>query len=277
MVAFCDSSMISKSSESRALVFSYRNIFSNALFRCPHYEFEDVISRVDSVDLLAPKFTPSGLWYKVAKKAAYRLPFAPNPGIKRTEAKKRYDLFFAICGQPSDLVTANAAFDWKGHCRVSVCLIDEFWAKEIDSCRNLLHLLDRFDVIALYYNQTVEPLSRRLRSRCVFIPPGVDTIRFNPYPNPPERVVDVYSIGRRSEATHQRLLRMASEDGRFYLHDSIAGGDAINSAQHRALFANVAKRSKYFLVNPGLIDRPDIRETRSRLGTAISKERLLAP
>lgn len=258
--------MISKSPEPRALVFSYRNIFSKAMFRCPHYEFEDVISQVDSSELLAPEFTPSGLRYNLAKRAAYRTPFSPNPGIERIEGKNRYDLFFAICGQPSDLVTANAAFDWRRSCRVSVCLIDEFWITEINACRNLLRLLDKFDVIALYYRQTVEPVSKRIRARCVFIPPGVDAIRFNPYPDPPKRVIDVYSIGRRSDATHQKLLRMAAEDGLFYLHDSIAGGDAIDSAQHRALFANVAKRSRYFIVHPGLIDRPDIRGDQIEIG-----------
>ncbi len=218
------------------------------------------------MDLLAPEFTPSGLRYSLAKRAAYLLPFAPNPGIKKIEGKRRYDVFLAICGQPSDLITANAAFDWKKSCRVSVCLIDEFWVKEINACRHLLHLLDKFDVVALYYRQSVEPISRRIKSRCIFIPPGVDAIRFSPYPSPPERVVDVYSIGRRSEATHQKLLRMAAEDGLFYVHDSIAGGEAIESAQHRALFANVAKRSRYFIVNPGLIDRPDIRGEQIEIG-----------
>ena len=210
--------MILGSSEPRVLVFSYRNIFRNALFRCPHYEFEDVISHVDSVELLAPEFTPSGLRYSLAKIAAYRLPFAPNPGIKRSEAKKRYDLFFAICGQPSDLITASAAFDWKRSCGVSVCLIDEFWAKEINACQHLLHLIDKFDVIALYYRQSVESVSREVKSRCIFIPPGVDAIRFSPYPNPPERVIDVYSIGRRSEATHQKLLKVAVENRSFYVN-----------------------------------------------------------
>jgi len=59
---------------------------------------------------------------------------------------------------------------------------------------------------------------------------------------------------------------MAAEDGLFYLHDSIAGNQAIDSAQHRALFANVAKRSRYFVVNPGLIDRPDIRSKQIEIG-----------
>jgi hypothetical protein len=52
---------------------------------------------------------------------------------------------------------------------------------------------------------------------------------------------------------------MVRESGLFYLHDSIAGDQAINSKEHRALLANVAKRSRYFIVNPGKIDQPETR------------------
>src|SRR5271166_4943839 len=52
---------------------------------------------------------------------------------------------------------------------------------------------------------------------------------------------------------------MVRETGLFYIHDSMDGNQAINSKEHRLLFANMAKRSRYFIVNPGLIDRPDKR------------------
>jgi hypothetical protein len=51
---------------------------------------------------------------------------------------------------------------------------------------------------------------------------------------------------------------MAQESGLFYLHDSISGSQAISSKEHRALFTNVAKRSRYFIVNPGKIDEPSL-------------------
>jgi hypothetical protein len=59
---------------------------------------------------------------------------------------------------------------------------------------------------------------------------------------------------------------MVRESGLFYLHDSIAGHEAINSKEHRALLANVAKRSRYFIVNPGLIDLPDRRGNQIEIG-----------
>jgi spore maturation protein CgeB len=118
-------------------------------------------------------------------------------------------------------------------------------------------ILRKFDVIFLYYNQTVKPLSERIGSKCVFLPPGVDTLLFSPYPKAPKRSIDVYSIGRRSEVTHRALLRMVADNGLFYVHDSIVGDKAIDASQHRTLLANAAKRSRYFIVNPGLVNRPE--------------------
>src|SRR5262249_42627494 len=161
-----------------------------------------------------------------------------------------YDIFFTICGWPSDLLMVNAIGNLRDICETSVCLVDELWLKDIVKIRHFLRILAKFDVVMLYYSQTVNPLSERIGRRCMFLPPGVDAILFCPYPNPPKRVVDVYSIGRRSEITHQSLLTMVREGGFFYLHDSIGGSQAINSKQHRALLANVAKRSRYFIVNP---------------------------
>jgi hypothetical protein len=182
-----------------------------------------------------------------------------NPGVQSISASGHYDILFTICGYPQDLIMFNSVSNLRDVCRTSVCLLDELWINDMVKHRHFLRILAKFDVVMLYYNQTVKPLSEIIGRRCVYLPPGVDTLLFCPGPKPPERVVDVYSIGRRSEVTHQRLLDMARESGLFYLHDSIGGNQAINSKQHRALFANIAKRSRYFIVNPGKMDEPDQR------------------
>jgi Glycosyl transferases group 1 len=249
----------------RILVFSQRNI-SRGLFQCPHHEFEDLICHIDSAEVFAPSANPSSLRYRVAKGLAYRLPFTMNPGIRRPEARMQYDLFFTVCGKPSDLLALDASLNWRQLCSTSVCLIDEFWARQIEQQRHFFRILDKFDVVMLYYCQTVEPLGNRITPKCFFLPPGVDTLLFSPYPRPPRRAIDVYSIGRRSELTHHTLLRMADQNDFFYVHDSIAGNGALDSVQHRALVANMAKRSRYFIVNPGLIDKPEITGNQSEIG-----------
>ena len=250
----------------RVLIFSLRNIFRKALFRCPHYEFEDIICEIDSAELLAPEVDPSNARSTFATRLAYHAPVALNPGIPRIPAKIQYDIFFTICGHLQDLLMVNSLGNMRDICRTSVCLVDELWVKNMVKYRHFLRILAKFDVVMLYYSQTVKPLSEQIGRRCVFLPPGVDAILFCPHPNPPKRVIDVYSIGRRSEKTHQRLLRMVRESGLFYLHDSIGGSQAINSKEHRALLANVSKRSRYFIVNPGSIDQPDRRGNQIEIG-----------
>lgn len=257
--------MTAQADNPRILVFSQRNI-SRALFHCPHHEFEDVICQIDNAQMLAPKANTGSSRYGFAKRLAYHVPITMNPGIAHFESAHRYELFFAICGIPSDLLAVDAAIDWKRFCGTSVCLIDEFWIRQIAEYRQFLRILDRFDVVMLYYSQSVKPVGEHIGSKCYYLPPGVDTFKFSPYPNPPQRSIDLYSIGRRSEVTHQKLLGMAARGDFFYLHDSISGSQAINSTQHRVLFANIAKRSRYFIVNPGLIDDPQTRGNQSEIG-----------
>jgi len=245
----------------RVLILSLRNIniFGKDLFRCSHYEFEDIIRTIDFAELFAPKLESSNIRYRLTGQLATRAPVILKPGITKLMSKSRYDILFTICGFPQDLLVVNTIGDLRSICKKSVCLIDEFWLTQLVKYRHYFRILSKFDVVMLYYSKTVKPLSEQIDSRCVFLPPGIDAILFSPYPNPPERVVDVYSIGRRSEVTHQRLLRMVQESDLFYLHDSIGGHLAINSKEHRTLFANIAKRSRYFLVNPGKMDLPDVR------------------
>jgi len=241
----------------RVLIFSLRNIFGKALNRSPHREFEDIICEIDSAELLAPEVDPSGRRARFATRLGYHAPIALNPGIPRPSARGRYDILFTICGFPQDLIMFDAVSNLRESCGTSVCLLDELWAKDMVKHRHFLRILAKFDVVMQYHSQTVKPLSELIGRKCVYLPPAVDTISFSPYPEPPERVVDVYSIGRRSHVTHQKLLDMAGEGRLFYLYDTIGGSQAINPKEHRALFANVAKRSRYFLVNPGKIDEPD--------------------
>jgi hypothetical protein len=245
-----------RSSPPRVLIFSLRNIFGKALFRCPHFEFEDIICQIDHAELLAPRVDAFSWRSRAATRLAYHAPVLLNPGVQCTPAEKQYDMLFAICGYPQDLIMFNAVNNLKDVCRTSVCLLEELWAKQISNQRHFLPILAKFDVVMLYHSQTVKPLSEHIGSRCAYLPPGVDAILFCPYPDRPERVIDVYSIGRRSHITHQKLLKMTRESNFFYLHDSIGGSETINSKEHRTLVANVAKRSRYFLVNPGKFDEP---------------------
>lgn len=252
--------------EPRILIFSQRNNSAILPFRCAHFEFEDVVSQVDSVDLIAPQFDPSSRRHSIAKQLAYHTPFVLNPGIQQTRIEKTYDLFFMICGNPADLLRLSALGNWRAKCRAAVCVIDELWVTQMDAYSKFLRMLEQFDIVMLYYSQSVEPLNKRIGSRCIYLPPAVDAIQFSPYPSTPDRVVDVYSIGRRSEITHRTLLKMSERNGLLYMYDSTSADRVLQTSDHRNLYASLLKRSRYFIVNPGLIDRPDIRGSQIEIG-----------
>jgi hypothetical protein len=189
-----------------------------------------------------------------------------NPGLQRVRLTRNYDLFLAVCQNSWDLLYINAIDGWKERCRVSACWLGEIWTADILACRDLLLGLRKFDHVFVNSRGTVGPLSEFLGRQCHLLPGGTDTIRFSPFPKPPDRSIGVYSIGRRWEGVHQALLRGASEDELFYVYDSYgatAKMEPIDYKQHRDLFANMAKRSKYFMVSPGKMNLPE--ETRGQV------------
>ena len=115
------------------------------------------------------------------------------------------------------------------------------------------------------YSGTVAAVAEAIKRPCHGVPAGVDAIRFSPYPCPPERVIDVYSMERRLEVLHRTLLDLAAKKNMFYVYDTFVASDTKiqDHRRHREMFANMAKRSKYFIVAPGKIDSPE--ETKNQI------------
>jgi hypothetical protein len=245
--------------------------FSRLAFESGHYEAEDILRETDRVDLLelepARGFELRRRWQsRLLKRDVTRRTAHINPGLRPVRLRREYDLFVALCQLPRDLVYVNAIEGWQDHCRKSVCVLDELWAAGAMASERFLHILKRFDVVLLAMKGSVDAVSRVIGRSCVFMPTAVDTIRFSPYPNPPPRSIDVYSLGRRQEGMHRALRRMAADDGLFYIHDTLeAGGGSVvaDYREHRDLMANLVKRSRFFLVAPGKMNQPE--ETRGQV------------
>lgn len=239
---------------------SARN-FKKKTFLCGHYEAQDVLREIDEVDLICLE-AASGYEFKESwqRRLLYhdisrRLIFQ-SPGLRKVKLRREYDLFVARCQTHHDFLHIAAIQGWKDHCKTSVCWIDEMWASEVPHYRYWIHALRQFDHVFIGCKGTVDILACALGKPVHWLSGGVDALRFTPYPNPPARVVDVYSIGRRSDGIHRQLLRMAVDKSLFYLHDTFGGSlsDVHDYRQHRDLFSNVAKRSRYFTVAPGKVD-----------------------
>jgi spore maturation protein CgeB len=253
---------------------TWRN-FAKMAFRCGLYEAQDVLVENDDVDLIELDLT-WGAWFKetslrrplyhdVSRKLIYA-----NPGLKKVRLTADYDLFIVVCDVWTDIPCINAIEGWRDHCKISICWIDEMWAAAIPRYKYWLHALSQFDYVFVGYRGTVAALSEAANRSCYWLPRGVDALRFSPFPDPPARVIDVYSIGRRHEGIHSEMLKAADRNKLFYVYDTLAGSktntaatEVYNHRQHRNLFANIAKRSKYFLVAAGKMDA--LSETRGQV------------
>ena len=259
--------------DSRICMVSLRGLNHQAAW-CSNYEFEDVICAVDDVDLLTlgrgwanslREWTVKRLiWRPGLHQLAHRL----NPGVNSVALEKDYEAFVFICMNPSDLLYLNGVAGWKERCKVKICFIAEFYAGWLEEYRFHLRLLEHFDHVFFCFSGTVQTVEDFVGRPCHHVPLAADVLRFTPYPDPPLRSIDVYSMGRRADAMHQILLGMAQREGLFYIYDTIPGL-LIQPRDHRAhrdLVANVAKRSRYFVTFPAKVDCADETRGQSEVG-----------
>jgi len=260
---------VTQSASPRICMPTWRN-FTKRAFRCGLYEAQDVLVENDDVELVHLDMT-WGAWFKetslrrplyhdVSRKLIYA-----NPGLKKARLTGEYDLFIVVCDVWTDIPYINAIERWRDHCRISICWIDEMWAAAIPKYKYWLHALSQFDYVFVGCRGSVAALSQAANRPCHWLPRAVDALRFSPFPDPPARVIDVYSIGRRYEGIHREMLRAAERRRLFYMHDTLTNSNTTKTAntantevndhrQHRDLFANIAKRSRYFVVAPAKMD-----------------------
>ncbi len=235
--------------------------FERLAFHCGYLEAQDVLVSCDDVDLICleaePGFQSKLRWQRrlMYHDVSRRLAFM-NPGLRRVRLTRDYDLLVVMCATYWDFLYVNALEGWRDHCRTSVCWIDELWAGQLPHYRYWLPSLNRFDHVIVGLHGTAAPLANMLDRPCEYVPGATDALRFTPYPDPPERVIDIYSVGRRLPDVHQALLNHACSKRLFYLYDSLqaSGVTAPDHQDHRRLYASTAKRSRFFVVAPAKAD-----------------------
>ena len=258
------------SASPRICMPTWRN-FAKRAYQCGLYEAQDVLVENDDVDLVHLDMS-WGAWFKETslRRPLYhdlsrKLIYA-NPGLKKVRLTADYDVFIVVCDLWTDIPCINAIERWKDHCRISICWIDEVWAAAIPKYKYWLHALSQFDYVFVGCRGSVSALSQAANRPCHWLPRAVDALRFSPFPNSPARVIDVYSIGRRREGVHCELLRAAERGKLFYVYDTLAhtaATEVYDYRQHRNLFVNTAKRSRYFMVAPARMD--DVSGTRGQV------------
>jgi hypothetical protein len=253
--------------DSNVLLLSLRNV-EDVVAYCAQYEFEDVISSVAQTDMASPeKLEGVELSRKAYKLLRYlsgsrRLAGALVRPLAAPLLDKDYDLFLPVFSHPHQLFALSCIPEWRKRCRKAACFIVEAWDNLLPGY--LLELLSEFDHVFIAAQHVIGTVSKMIGRPCTYMPQGVDTLRFCPWPEPPPRSIDVCNIGRRSPVTHEKLLERARQGRIFYYYDTIKSAakqvtfHVSSGAEHRFLLASLLKRSRYFIANRARANQPEV-------------------
>ncbi len=258
------------------LLLSMRRL-NNLVAFCMQYEFEDIVADLTGADRVdvgdRDALDRSRRVYRLARFATGSRRFAraaaPRPSGVRLQ--RDYELFFPVFNYAHELYALTTVPDWRKRCRVAACFINEAIGEtprrgERRVPDYLLEQLAEFDHVFIGMRHAVDEVARIIGRPCSYLPPAADVLRFSPYPELPERAIDVLNIGRRSAVTHQALLRLARERRVFYYYDTVAASGTgqkqrtfrvDNASEHRVLLASLLQRSRYFIANRSRANDPE--------------------
>lgn len=218
------------------------------------YEFVKVIAEVANADVIAP---PAHAGSRVLDKAFEKISWQASrsfgmtrpPRAMKTELEGNYDVFVFVGAIMDTLSELNALRGWRERSGLKIAYIVETWASALPRQARYLKLLREFNYVFLLHRAAIPLVEHWTGVPCTFLPTAVDVPEATPYPAYPARTIDVFSMGRRSEPTHLRLLDMAREGSFFYVYDStrVADSPVQDWAQHRFLTFSKLKRSKFFV------------------------------
>ena len=262
-----------RSLKRRILIASEFNARDRAHFSL-NYEFCRIITECDDTDLVAPGIDNylarymSGVlpnhdshnvqrdFNRLVNGIRKGLGLKNAPTIERVMLDQSYDLFFFVAWSPQSLVELSRIPDWRRRCKIAVVYLFELWSSTLEEDRKYVSLLDQFDHVFLLHSECIPRLPSYTRTPCTFLPTGVDCIISTPYPSPPERVVDIYSIGNRAPELHRQLVSLGERGDIFYIYDSLSSTDSRvkDWREHRLLISNIIKRTRYFIAfNPATL------------------------
>ncbi|MFI4869036.1 MAG: glycosyltransferase [Steroidobacterales bacterium] len=251
------------------LLLSMRRL-ANLVAYCMAYEFEDTIGSMTGAD----RVEADGQAALELSRRAYKLTrlvtgsrnvaraLSPRPSI--VPLQRDYDLFFPIFNHTHELYALATIPNWRKRCRYAACFVSELWLHLLP--RYLLEQLAEFDHIFLGVYHCVEEVAQISGRPCSYLPPAADVLRFSPAPQFPERLIDLYNIGRRSDTTHRALMRAARDREILYCYDTVAASGLDNkqrtfrvqsASEHRLLLASMLQHSRYYFANRARVNEPE--------------------
>ncbi|MGE3891056.1 MAG: glycosyltransferase, partial [Steroidobacteraceae bacterium] len=196
------------------------------------------------------------------------------PNCSTVQLSRNYDLFFPAFNHTYELYSLATIPDWRKRSRVAACFITEIWPHLLP--RYLLEMLREFDHIFTGFSQCVDEVSRIVGRPCTYLPVASNVLRFAPTSLSEPRLIDVCNIGRRSAVTHEALLKLADERKIFYYYDTVAASGegnkqrtfrVDNASEHRRMFANLLRHSRYYIANRSRINEPELTQGKDEISS----------
>jgi hypothetical protein len=234
------------------------------VWRCPIYEFEDII--LEDLEPGAITLCPAVDFRDNIGVRARRVldrfgvrASEVNLGFHSSSLDQDVELFFFAAANTSDLEALYAIRDWRKRSNQAVCFLQELWVDEIEKqLPRIGSILSQFDHVFVGLYHTAEALKKRLEVPVHYLSNAVDAERFNPYRGTPKpRSIDVCAVGHVAPLTHEALWKWAEETGRFYSYTSTRGPLEFSSHRvHRHNLVQTLQRSKFFLSHKARVHQP---------------------
>jgi hypothetical protein len=238
------------SSSPRVLVASTFNL-GRQLYNVLTFEMCQILAQTSDADVVAPGPRFEGLLKE--QMASLASTARRSAGLSRlafmapTDVELDYDLFLYVCLFPRQLADQAAIRGWQRRCKKSAVLILESWSSQLSREQAQLSLLDQFDHVFVFGQAWLPSIQAYTSTPCSFLAPGTDVLSATPYPAEAPRFIDVYSMGRRSEAAHRQLLGIAQRSEIFYMFDAGSGLQVNDFVQARFMTFELIRRSRYFI------------------------------
>ncbi len=239
-----------KSSRSTC-VLSLRGI-DPSVSRCAAFELEDVVCAVEGADLLAPRPLPGkGQPSRVLDIIDRRTPWTVTvkPKLDPIRVERDYDLALVVVQTLDDLDHLRLFEGWREKSRTAICYLEEeyrAWISRYTGRNSPLRRLKDFDYVFMNCTGSVDAVHAAVGLPVHYVAPGIDALRFRPRVE--RRSTDVYYMGRRSQVTHDALVRSLEAGEISYAFDSASLGRVQDVRQHRLLLAGSIQNTRYFIV-----------------------------
>jgi hypothetical protein len=184
-----------------------------------------------------------------------------------------YDLVIVIANAPLDVSPLRFSDRWKSMAPNRILYGWEIWPDTLKKeSTSFQRLCGDFQTIGLGTEVTVDDCNKLVDGNVVFSVGAVDALRFTD--RRPERVIDVFNVGRRIEPQHGRLSRFCEDTGRFMTTTTGDVSRVWSLLEHRKRFMDQATRSKAFITNYSRVDQTSltssIREVGYRYNEAVA-------